>query len=246
MINRIKKKIAQIFPSIGKIKRFIIAFLHSNSNIKHSYSQHKEDQIIYNLLKCYDLKGAIYIDVGANHPTSISNTYLFYRLGYKGICIEPNKELVKLHKIFRKNDLIISVGCGDKSGIYPFYHSKVPVLSSFKFDTFKNSAIQSEKNFWYKEYLPVLKLDDITENIDLSYNFIFFLSVDVEGLDFNVLVGSEKTLKNTLVVCVEYNDEDSKKNIIDFMIQRGFEIYNQISCNIIFKNKSSFFDKFLI
>jgi hypothetical protein len=57
-----------------------------------------------------DLRGGIYVDVGANHPTSISNTFLLYRHGLHGVTIEPNPELSQLHRRFRRRDVVVSVG----------------------------------------------------------------------------------------------------------------------------------------
>lgn len=245
MKNKILKFIAQKFPYLGKFKRFLTALIHTISPIKKSYAQHKEDEYIFNLLKYYNIEKAIYVDVGANHPTSISNTYLFYRIGLNGIVIEPNKELIQLHKIFRKKDIPLQVGCSNEPGIFPFYHSKIPVLSSFDYSTFKNHKIQSEKNYWYKEYIPILKLDDIIKHIELNFNFIFLLNIDVEGLDYKVLLGAENTLTNTLFVCIEFNDEEQKKQINDFLENRNFTLMNQISCNLIFKNTDLKFESYI-
>lgn len=246
MINQLKKKIAQSFPLLGKVKRLFIAFIQSVVKVKASYSQHGEDKIILNILRKYDLTQAIYIDVGSNHPTSISNSYLFYRMGYRGICIEPNKELASLHKLFRKNDIVLQLGCSDKCGVFPFYYSKIPVLSSFKYETFLNNKIHDKRNFWYIEYIPILTLDDIMQNIDLTYQYISFLSIDVEGLDYNVLMGARNIISKVLVVCIEFNDEENKSKIIKLLTENEFELINEISCNLIFKNKNHFFNNYLI
>src|SRR5262245_23667554 len=52
-----------------------------------SYSQQREDLILYRALK--DIRQGCYIDVGANHPTDYSVTKLFYERGWSGINIEP-------------------------------------------------------------------------------------------------------------------------------------------------------------
>eukprot|EP01012_Entosiphon_sulcatum_P026519 TRINITY_DN31995_c0_g1_i1.p1 TRINITY_DN31995_c0_g1~~TRINITY_DN31995_c0_g1_i1.p1 ORF type:complete len:651 (+),score=85.72 TRINITY_DN31995_c0_g1_i1:37-1989(+) len=56
-------------------------------------SQHWQDWFAYkNYFK--DLKQGTYLDVGANHYETISNTYYFDRcLGWKGLCVEPNPNL---------------------------------------------------------------------------------------------------------------------------------------------------------
>ena len=37
-----------------------------------------------------------YLDVGTGHPCVMNNTYLFYRAGAKGVCVEPNPDLAPL------------------------------------------------------------------------------------------------------------------------------------------------------
>lgn len=58
---------------------------------KHSYAGNGEDLIILGWLRNYDcdLARIRYVDVGANHPTFLSNTYLLYEAGARGVLIEP-------------------------------------------------------------------------------------------------------------------------------------------------------------
>jgi len=56
-----------------------------------SYSQEGEDLI---LLRIFEKKRiGFYVDVGSHHPFRFSNTYLFYRLGWRGINIDANQEV---------------------------------------------------------------------------------------------------------------------------------------------------------
>jgi len=96
-MNFLNRFFLRYYPNIGKIKRFILASLHSHTRVKSTYAQHGEDILVLEYLRGYDKSSGIYVDVGANHPTRISNTYLMYRNGFKGISIEPNSELSKLH-----------------------------------------------------------------------------------------------------------------------------------------------------
>ncbi|MEZ5194836.1 MAG: hypothetical protein R2764_00075 [Bacteroidales bacterium] len=126
-----KKFIINYFPIVGIYKRFFVAFLNTILPIRSSYSQHGEDKFIVETLLGYNLEGSLYIDVGANHPSSISNTYLLYRKGYSGIIIEPNKELVRLFRIFRKRDIALMLGCSDITAVKKLFISKTPALSTF-------------------------------------------------------------------------------------------------------------------
>lgn len=74
------------FPWVGKYKRWFIAAYHTFAPLKSSYSQSGEDVLLYKLLGDLTNKSDIdYVDVGANHPSDISNTYLLHRKGFRGV-----------------------------------------------------------------------------------------------------------------------------------------------------------------
>ena len=57
----------------------------------------------------------------------------------------------------------------------------------------------------------MFRLDDVVASLDVEN--VLFLSVDVEGMDLDVLKGASRTLSVTQVVCVEADSEaDEKKN----------------------------------
>jgi FkbM family methyltransferase len=209
---------------LGKYKRLFVAFKDAYSKTRISYSQHKEDIFILDVLKQFNLYESIYVDIGANHPSDISNTYLLYRNGYKGILIEPNEELCNLLRRFRKKDIVIPIGCSDKSSVLKFNISKTPVISSF-----------TNHNLSYRStYVPVMKIDDVLSELD--YKIISILSIDVEGLNLEVLKGASKTIKNSLLICVEF-DHEYEKNQIQNILGVDFELLATFGCNLIFINK---------
>lgn len=217
------------FPYLGVYKRFFVALVYAIQPTKKTYSQHNEDEYFFEILSNYNLDKVndIYVDIGANHPMDISNTYLFYRNGFHGIAIDPNTELIQLFKIFRKKDLSLALGCSNQNSVLKFKISKTPVVSSFleKFNV----------DIFQEYYCPIIKIDDLLKNMD--FNIIFFLSIDVEGLNFEVLQGSLLSLTRVLLLCIEY--EDKEQAIRGLMEQNGFEFIKNISnCNLIFINKS--------
>jgi FkbM family methyltransferase len=211
-------------PQLGILRRYIKACLTDLLPVKKSYSQYGEDVHITDLINKInpDRQKDIYIDIGANHPMDLSNTYLFYRKGYRGVVIEPNRELINLFRIFRKRDIAINIGCSEKSTVARFTISKTPVLSSFN----------EVDNAWKTEYVPLLPLDDILQNIQFSR--IFLLSIDVEGLSIDVLKSAIKTLEKTIIVIVEYNNEMEHNYVKDFLTQNNFSIIKYCGdCNLI-------------
>lgn len=216
------------FPFIGSTKRFLIALLDSIFPNKKSYSQFKEDIIfLEEISKCFlPQKGNIYIDVGAFAPSQISNTYLLYRNGYNGILIEPNFRLYKLLSYFRRKDIIVNAGAGNKSCITNFNISYNPDRSSL--------LLQSNESYRIQTFIPVLSIDDFLSNIE--YEYVTLLSIDVEGQNLSVLKGSTETLRKTFLICIEFDNEIDIAQYLE-ILSEDFVLIKKIKCNLIFKNK---------
>ena len=212
---------------LGKFKRFGKAWYHSIQPVKRSYSQHGEDVVIAEFLSQYDLQGSVYVDIGANHPSDISNSYLLYRKGLQGIVVEPNPELVGLFKKFRPRDIALAIGCSNENAILPFHVSKTPVLSSF--------ADSWDNNTYKTQYLPVIRLDDAIRH--LKFAFINLLSIDVEGLNYEVLEGARETLGKSLLICLEYDADEDRARFSQFLGDE-FSLYREMGCNLLFINKT--------
>ena len=210
---------------VVKFRRYIIALRDSRSTRKLSYSQHSEDIVIDKLLKNMDLSEGMYIDVGANHPTLHSNTYLFYRNNGRGILVEPDNSLCKLLNKFRPEDTIIRALVGSEKQLMKFNHSYNSALSSV--NSLPDSSIKRS------EFIPQITLDDITYKIDPLW--FFLLSIDAEGMDLAVLMGGEQTLERTFLVCIENTGEDFDK--IDSLLKnKSFQLVKEISVNNIYRN----------
>src|ERR1700733_8947965 len=194
----IKNFLVNHFPYLGKFKRLSKAWYDHVLPVKKSYSQHGEDVIIWEFLRQYDLSGSMYVDVGANHPSDISNSYLLYKKGLRGIIVEPNQELIALFRRFRPEDIPLAIGCSNENSVLPFHISRTPVLSSF--------ADSRESGKAYKTlYLPIMRLDDAIRH--LEFDFVSLLSIDVEGLNYEVMEGAKQVIGRSLLVCLEYDTD---------------------------------------
>jgi len=222
------KALRRNLPLFSRGVRWAWAHRDSLAQIRSTYSQNGEDRTVREALESYDLKSGIYVDVGANQPSKISNTYLFYRLGCQGVLIEPNHELIRLLRRFRPRDIAIPVGCGERPALMEFRHSNASV-----FGTFTNDVIEGQRA---SEYLPILPLDLILEPI--ACQWIFFLSIDVEGLDLEVLRGATTALAKTLFLSIEYKSERS--GMIDFLSKHSFVPFEETEHNLIFRSSNDF------
>ena len=173
----IKQIIINKLPWLGKYKRWFVAFMGHVLPKKPTYSQHMEDKFIWEMLQHYNLKNSLYIDIGANHPIDISNTYLLYRNGLSGIIIEPNGELLNLFRRFRKRDIVLQIGSSNSSTVMKFNISKTPVISSF--------SSSRDVNIYKSLYIPVMTIDMVVENMDLSFiSLLTGLNTLVQAMPF--------------------------------------------------------------
>ena len=99
---------------------------------KKSFSQLGEDLIInyvFNGLGIFNIK---YLDIGANHPIEINNTYLFYLNDASGVLIEPDPYYINELKNTRPNDLVLNIGLGKEKKLgADFYIMSVRGLNTF-------------------------------------------------------------------------------------------------------------------
>ena len=227
MKSRIKKLLLKRFPSTVLLKAWLVALRNSMGAVRESYSQTGEDRIVEQLLEKEKITSRFYIDVGANHPSKLSNTYRMYRNGFSGLTIEPNQSLLRLHRIFRKRDMQLGIGCGDVPALLKFQHATSHVLSGFQNDDLKTS------DFRGTEFIPVLPLDLVTAGLDIEE--ITVLSIDVEGYDTHVVSGASQTLRKTRIVVIEADAGDGE--MLPLFESAGFVIVERTKHNIVFLRK---------
>jgi hypothetical protein len=80
------------------------------TTIEISFSQRGEDLLSLALLRNKGITKPSYVDIGANHPTRLSNTYLMYLLGGRGMIIEPDPDAAEAIRRTRPRDITINAG----------------------------------------------------------------------------------------------------------------------------------------
>lgn len=205
---------------------------------KNSYSQCGEDLIVEFILNAMKVKDIRYLDIGAHHPYYLSNTALFYEKGAIGVCVEPDPELFKEIKKYRKRDICLNVGVGlNGHREASFFIMSAPTLNTFS----EEDAMKYEKgshNILKKIKLPLLSINEvIQDNFDLCPNFI---SLDVEGLDFEILKTFDFSKYRPEVFCIETltytenNSEEKIEKINEFMISNDYFVFADTYINTIF------------
>lgn len=80
-----------------------ISLFSSRVYSKPSYSQEGEDRLLDRYFG--NRANGFFVDVGAHHPHRFSNTYLFYKRGWRGINIDAMPDSMKAFKSMRPRDV---------------------------------------------------------------------------------------------------------------------------------------------
>jgi FkbM family methyltransferase len=233
---------------IEKIARKIyIGWLYPHSRI--SYSQNGEDLILKDLFSRIGVKNPSYLDVGANEPFFISNTYLLYSKGSRGVCIEPNPWLYKKFKRKRKGDICINAGIAfDEKREADFYlfSKDASGLGTFskedaEFWEHTGNAIVGKHK---PEAIIKMPLADINEVMGKYFSpHPNLISLDVEGLDLAIIKTIDFQKFRPEVFCVETlgyapdNKENKNNELISYLLSQGYFIYADTYINSIFCRK---------
>ncbi len=227
------------------LKKFINKYLIRDAQI--SYSQFGEDLIFSFFFGQNGITNPTYLDIGANEPRYISNTYYFYERGSKGVLIEPNPFLYKKLKAERPNDVVLNTGIGFtnvKEADFYLFPNYANGLSTFSEKEAKHWAEIGMKGMGKIPIEKVIKLPLIPVNEILEKYFSDkspdFVSLDVEGLDLEILKAMNFERFRPKLICVEtmMYDENQKSyktnDVTDFMFSKNYVVYADTRVNTIY------------
>jgi hypothetical protein len=206
-----------------------------------SYSQNGEDIIIQNIFSALKISRPSYLDIGAFHPRNGSNTYLLYKMGSRGITVEPNQLVTKTFKRYRPRDTHLSVGIAEKTGSMDYY-----IMSTGTLNTFNKTEAERYATLGYPiKMVQKIDVETVPEIIHKYCKDIFpdFLSVDTEGTDLDILKTINWQKSSPKVICVETIEFspklDGKKHddIIEYLKNVGYQVYADTYINTIFVSK---------
>lgn len=153
-----------------------------SSSFKISYSQGCEDLSINSLIS-NDEKGS-YIDIGAHDPSRFSNTRLLYELGWRGINIDADEELLPRFISERPDDVNICAAIGSEKEyvLHVFDEKLVSTVDSRK--------VELEVSIGRRKVSErTVKGVTLRSVLDKYYpqDRVSILLIDIEGSDFDAL-----------------------------------------------------------
>jgi len=205
-----------------------------------THAQHGDDLFILNLFTLMGIEKPSYLDIGAFDPTIISNTKLLYDRGSRGVNVEANPKLYDRFVEQRPEDTNLLIGVAPVEGNKIFY---------------MYSDDHGRNTFCEKEMLDYSKTEKVWQEVerycvtimDIVYKycggmFPNLLSIDIEGLDYDVLSTIPYDIipmAQPMVICVETRREDTLK-MSDMLFNKGFYRLTRLGANLIFIRKDMY------
>lgn len=211
-----------------------------------TYAQCYEDIIIESILRSWmrshnqNIQDYSVVEIGGNHPVSCSSSYYLeekYSMG--GFIVEANPKLADILTKTRPGMNVIN--CAAHSGPeteLEFHINSLNEVSSLNKEFADSWATQ---NGSVVEVVKV-KTRRINDVLSLSRPPIALLSIDVEGIDYEILSDVDFIVHRPVVVQVEPSDgfvPGNSKRMIDFMKRANYTLVAETDVNLIFLKNDS-------
>jgi FkbM family methyltransferase len=205
-----------------------------------SFSQSGEDSIVDFIFRVLRVDCPTYLDIGASDPRKFSNTFSFYIKGSRGVLVEPDPVCYQRLVRERPGDVVLNAGvAGFEEEARPFFMMSTPSLNTFS----HTEARRYEQTGLHKivrvEKLPVISIRRII-NERFDGNPPDFLTLDVEGLDLEIIKSMDLRKDRPTVICVEtitFSETrrgEKVQEIVDFLLGYGYLMYADTYINTIF------------
>ncbi len=202
------------------------------------FSQCGEDAIVKYIFQLRNIDKPTYIDIGAHHPYYLSNTAYFYEKGSRGINVEANPDLISAFQIHRPHDVNLNVAIGGIMSERNFYILSDSSLSTFSKDEAENLVSVGRHKINSVKKIQLVTLESVLEKYS-NNAFPDFLSLDVEGLDMEILKSIDFSKYWPKVICLEAAEYSpigagSKRlDLIEYITNKGYYEYANTNLNFI-------------
>lgn len=177
-----------------------------------------------------------YIDVGAHHPKRFSNTYYFYRRGWRGINIDARPGSMEEFNRARPRDINVEAAIARERKELTYYMFDEPAVNSFD-----RGLSQQREHFKVtaERVIVTQRLDELLARHLPDGVKVNFMSVDVEGLDLEVLQSADWQRVRPEYLLVECLNADLERihedPVCQFLKTVGYRLYGKGVRTVFFK-----------
>ena len=201
------------------------------------FSQEGEDILLGRLFN--DGRPGTFVDVGAHHPFRFSNTYALYRRGWRGINIDAMPGSMALFRRHRRHDINLEIGVASQASSMSFTVFDEPALNTFDAEL-ALAREQGGQPVLRRVTVECLPLSEILARHPIPVNGRnSFLSIDVEGLDLQVLQSNDWFAYRPSIIVVEAAGKSVAEILASVMVRylgdQGYVLFSKLAHSVLFK-----------
>jgi Methyltransferase FkbM domain len=188
--------------------------------VKSIFSWEGEDVLIFKISRDYlGIDKGFYVDVGAHHPFSLSNTYLLYQSGWRGVNIDAMPGSMIPFDEYRTGDINIEMGVSLHPGSLRFSMFADPALNGFLSDDMIRAHLNRGIRLIEQKNIECQPLNVILERVG-PLPPIDLLAVDTEGLDIEVIRSNDFSVHRPKLILTEILGTSDMTSVIDSQIAK--------------------------
>jgi len=194
------------------------------------YSQNNEEQIIL------DHFGPVFkgtcLDLGANDGVTLSNTRACIERGWKGVMVDASTEMCE--KLRRFDVEVHNVALGNTDGFLTFYESGEHLGKGDR--SLVSTIVPAEMDRWTNETFTPVTVECVTFATLLTrsaHKTFDLISIDIEGMDLDVLRQMDLTALGCKMLIVEFNGKD-QPDFDWYCAVHGMKLYAKNAENLIY------------
>ena len=237
-----KAHLSTRFSNIFKLVKELIklfeerVFLKIQSNF--SFSQEGEDVLLKRIL--WNIDNGFFVDIGAYHPWQYSNTFLFYRKGWKGINIDAKPGSMKEFNLLRPRDINLEIAVGSESEKIKFFMFNEPGLNTFCEQTARSRDGLNHYKLIDTCEVKMSKLEDILDQyMPVDVKEISFMTIDVEDFEYEVLCSNNWDKYSPRLIIIEQLGLYELNSVYEtktakLLISKGYRIFSKLKNSIVY------------
>lgn len=204
------------------------------------YSWEGEDLLVAKIFRDFlGIQCGFFVDVGAFHPIFLSNTYLLYKLGWRGVNIDATPGSMEVFREMRPGDINLQIGVAPQPCRRPFRLYREPslnALADYASETTADHAFLGEVEVDCLPLTSILERENVQRQIDL-------LSVDAEGADMEVLESLDfERYRPRLVITEILGCHDieavTQSPAYRFLREKGYAFFSRLHYSCVFMDKA--------
>lgn len=199
-------------------------------------SQNNETDIALKYFK--GRKGTI-LDIGANTGDFLSNSYDLIKLGWSALLIEPSSAFEELSELYKDtaNVELHNIALGKSDGKLKFFESGAHVKGGTD-KALVSTAVASEMDRWKDVDFKEIEVDVVNVEKFLSLytdTKLNYISLDVEGMEWEILQLIDLTKFGCEFLCVEWNGNKQREiEFRNYCYKHGLKEIARNSENLIY------------